>query len=126
MENYTTAWVVIVVAGLIGAFGLLRLLKNLRWQFFRWLASLMALTFFVTPAPVPNFEDAIAPAFLVLIFEAFFQINGEPAVSLRILGLALFTVLILTTAGYFVARQKARKAVDEDVSRQTEQPLLDS
>jgi hypothetical protein len=126
MENFTTAWVVIVVAGLIGAFGLSRLLKNLRWQLFRWLASLMALTFFVTPAPIPNFDDAVAPAFLVLVFEAFFQTNGEPAVSLRILGLALFTVLILTTAGYFVARQKARKTADEDANRQIEQPLLDS
>ena len=55
-----------------------------------------ALTcFFVTPAPLPAHDGQLAPAFVVVIFENFFQTQGKPEEAFWILTISISTLLIL-------------------------------
>ena len=55
-----------------------------------------ALTcFFVTPAPLPAHDEQLAPAFVVVIFENFFQTQGRPEEAFWILTISVSTLLIL-------------------------------
>ena len=55
-----------------------------------------ALTcFFVTPAPLPAHEGQLAPAFVVVIFENFFQTQGKPEEAFWILTISISTLLLL-------------------------------
>ena len=54
-----------------------------------------ALTcFFVTPAPLPAHDEQLAPAFVVVIFENFFQTQGRPEDAFRILTVSISTLLL--------------------------------
>ena len=54
-----------------------------------------ALTcFFVTPAPLPAHEEQLAPAFVVVIFENFFQTQGKPEEAFWILTISISTLLL--------------------------------
>ena len=122
MSGYETAWVVILSMGLVGAFALSRLLANFRFRFLKWLVVVMTLTIFIVPAPVPNHAPQWAPAFVVAIFEAFFQIDGQPQASLRILLLSILVMTLMTTFVYFIYskfRPKASQAPEDETSRQS-------
>ncbi len=101
MSGYGIAWVVIGVCAVLGALGVHRLFRSAH-PLVRWGLIVVTVVFFVTPAQVPNYPGHIAPAFVVLIFEAFFQTEGEPQGSLRILGLAIFVGMLVAVGGYFV------------------------
>ena len=103
--GYTYAWVVVLVSGFIGAFGLWKLCSRSRFGLLKWLASMVALAFFLTPVAVPNYPEQIAPAFVVAVFEILFQTNGEPQGSLRILGLSLATVSLATIVIYYLTQR---------------------
>ncbi|MEM7097006.1 MAG: hypothetical protein AAF541_02015 [Pseudomonadota bacterium] len=108
--DYIYAWVVILGAAAVGAFGLWKICAKSRFGLLKWLASAVALAFFLTPVAVPNYPDQIAPAFVVAIFEILFQTNGEPQGSLRILGLSLTAVSLVTIIVYYLSQrgQKSR------------------
>lgn len=108
MNAYGIAWLVIGGSALAGAAVLYLLLRKLKRPLLRAMIISLTLTFFLIPAPVPNYEAQLAPAFVVLIFETFFQIDGAPAVSMRILGLGLGAAALLTwLAHYLLARGRA-------------------
>ena len=91
--NEPVAWLVAIVAALIGLFGVFRLTRPLRPGFFRaWLRGVAAVLLLL-PAPVPGFESYYAPALLVALFEALLQRDGQPALAA---GLLLSGVLALT------------------------------
>ena len=121
MDGYTIAWIVIGVSAYCGAVGLWQLCSRSRFGALRWLATGVALTFFLTPVAVPNYPEQLAPAFVIAIFEMFFQSNGEPQASLRILGLALTSVSVLILVVYFfLQRGSARGQKDRAETSPTE------
>ena len=79
-----------------------------------------ALTcFFVTPAPLPAHDGQLAPAFVVVIFENFFQTQGKPEEAFWILTISISTLLILLFLIIKVVERifgpKARNSSDETV-----------
>ncbi len=109
LSAYAIAWLVIAVSAVAGGALLAHVLRPLGKPLLRALLVSMAITFFAVPAPVPGFAEQLAPAFVVCIFEFFFQIDGSPQVSLRILGVALSLAGLLTCLGWFLlSRYRAR------------------
>ena len=107
MSGFTIAWLTIGGSAICGAAVLYMLLRRLDKPLLRALVITLTLTFFLVPAPVPNFETQLAPAFVVLIFEAFFQIDGSPQVSLRILALSLAAAATVTLLGHYLWSRRA-------------------
>ncbi len=52
------------------------------------------ICFFVTPAPLPAYEEQLAPAFVVVIFENFFQTKGDPEEAFWIMIISISTLLL--------------------------------
>jgi len=96
MSAFEIAWSIILVSGLVAAFVLSTWLRSRSRPLVRRLIVAFALTFFVVPAPVPNYPEQWAPAFMVLIFEVLFQTEGAPADSVQILLMSLTGVLVST------------------------------
>jgi len=127
VEGYTTAWWVIAGSGVLGSIALFRLLRMIRLGLIRWLGAAVALTFFCVPAPVPNHDGQWAPAFVVFIFEAFFQTEGQPVMSLRILGLSLAAVSIVTVLTYnLIRRGRASRRASRQSTRSDAKSVADS
>ena len=97
MSGYSLAWWLVGLAGLGGLFGLYMLLRQYSRRFpLALLVCVLAAVLFV-PAPVPNYEGQWAPAFVVAIFEGFFQLEGRPGQALQILTAALLFGLVLVS-----------------------------
>ena len=64
--------------------------------------------FLIIPAPIPNHQGYFAPAYVVFIFETFFQIKGSSTISGQVLILALGTVfsLMMVAGRYFSIKKK--------------------
>ena len=104
MIDPTTAWVLIAAGGLLGAwcffYTVVLCFRNSSdkrrskvKRFGLYLAA--ALTcFFVTPAPLPAHDEQFAPAFVVVIFENFFQTQGNPEEAFWILTISISTLLL--------------------------------
>ena len=104
MIDPTTAWILIAAGGLLGGscFYYLVVLcfrnssdkrRSKVKRFGLYLAA--ALTcFFVTPAPLPAHEGQLAPAFVVVIFENFFQTQGSPEEAFWTLTISISTLLL--------------------------------
>ena len=122
MEGYTLAWWVIAGSALIGAFALFRLLRMIKRGLVRWLGAAVAIAFFCTPAPVPEYPGHWAPAFVVAIFEALFQTNGSPVQSVRILVLSVSVVTLSTILLYFVLQRWLRSESDARDERPSSEP----
>lgn len=104
------AWVVALCAGAAALFGVFILTRPLQGGFLKvWLRSVAAVLLFL-PAPVPEFDTYYAPAFMVLVFEAALQRNGQPAVaaSLLLAGVLLATMLA-GGCSYWLHRRHARR-----------------
>ena len=111
MDNYTIAWVVIVVAGCLGAFGFWQALAFIRSFTLRAVPVALAFALLVIPAPLPSGQGSFAPAFLVLIFEAFFQREGDPAQSMAILLFGtLATLIVSVLTAFLISKRLARRA----------------
>ena len=63
-------------------------------RFSLYLAAAL-VCFFVTPAPLPAHDEQLAPAFVVVIFENFFQTQGKPEEASWILTISISTLLLL-------------------------------
>ena len=98
MGNYGEAWVLVVAMAIGGGTALWFLLRTMSSLVHKSALVAATVLIFVTPASVPRFEDAIAPAFIVAIFEGFFQIDGSPRGALVALGLSLSIGVLLTVA----------------------------
>ena len=89
------AWTAALVAALLAFVGIWALTRPMGSRFLHiWLRA-MSLALMLTPAPVPNFEGHYAPAYIVALFESVFQLQGEPAQSLKLL---LASCLLATVA----------------------------
>lgn len=119
MTGYTLAWIVIVVAAVGGAVGLWQLTRSMAWRSGRLSLVVLALVFFLIPAPIPGIEGGIAPAFVVAIFEYLFQNDGQPRVSLTLLGVGLGAVLLGTGLAYSRYRLRAIRAQESEAVSQT-------
>ena len=105
MIDPTAAWMFTAAGGLVGGscfyYSVVLCFRNSSdkrrskvKRFALYLAA--ALTcFFVTPAPLPAHEEQLAPAFVVIIFENFFQIQGKPEDAFWILITTISTLLVL-------------------------------
>ena len=102
MGAYTTAWLIIVVSAIGGGAILYWLLRKLPNSLIRKLIIGLSVTFFVVPASLPAYPEQLAPAFVVLVFEAFFQIDGSPGSSLRVLLISLLLVAVLIAAAHYL------------------------
>ncbi len=105
MNGYLIAWLVVLVGavGVLAAF--FRLLPYGAGALWRRLLIGGGLAFMLVPAPVPGHPEQLAPAFIVCVFEALFQIDGSPAQSLRILIAGVVVTLLLVVMGhYLIAR----------------------
>jgi len=108
--NYTIAWLVIAAAGLLGSGFLFLLTRNIGSSAFRWILRVLPLVLMVVPAPVPNYDGQLAPAFVVLIFEALFQSEGEPGVAAMILLAAALAGMAL---GLLLGRLAGQSAAEQ-------------
>lgn len=99
MSGYSIAWLLIVLCTAGGLVGLALLSRRFAWNWTKVLMLAGLVAFFVTPAPVPGYDGHLAPAFVVMIFEALFQTDGVPAASVRILLLSISVTLTLTALG---------------------------
>ncbi len=88
--NYTYAWLVIGGAGVLGALGLWMLTRGISNGPLRAILRLVPPLMMLLPAPVPNYDGQLAPAFIVFAFESLFQAEGEP----RLAGLILLAGLV--------------------------------
>jgi hypothetical protein len=76
--SYTYAWLVIAAAGAVGTLGLWFLTREFTSGRLKAILRLVPPLLLLLPAPVPNYEGQLAPAFIVFIFESLFQAQGEP------------------------------------------------
>ena len=106
MSGYGWAWLIVVAMGLVGGLATYSLLRPLR-RTLRWWLTALVVAFFLAPAAIPKF-DGYAPAFIVFVFEALFQTEGEPAAALIALlsALACASVVVLA-ASYWVGRNRS-------------------
>ena len=105
MIDPTAAWILISAGALVGGLSFYYSVvlcfrdssdkrRSKIKRFGLYLAA--ALTcFFVTPAPLPAHEEQLAPAFVVVIFENFFQTQGKPEEAFWILTISISTLLLL-------------------------------
>ena len=107
MTPYLIGWSI-----LIGASFLLSLVaffwsRSVLGFFSGFLLSTMVFVFLTIPAPIPNYQGYFAPAYVVFIFETFFQTKGSSTLSGQVLILALLTAFLLMMAGrYFSIKKK--------------------
>ena len=104
MIDPTAAWISIAAGGLLGGLCFYYVVvlcfrsssDNRRSKVRRFgLYLAAALTcFFVTPAPLPAYDEQLAPAFVVVIFENFFQTKGRPEEAAWILTISISTLLL--------------------------------
>jgi len=104
------AWTTILLCAGVGVFVLYYLLKSNDNRLICNILVALVFVFFTVPAPVPEHTEQLAPAFVVCLFEAFFQIDGAPAVSSRILLVALLATAAVAGLGhYLLALRSARR-----------------
>jgi len=114
MSEHGQAWVLILCLAMLGGCVLYYLLRGIEKRYVRVVIAALTVTFFAVPAPVPGYESQISPAFIVLIFETFFQIDGKPEASLRILGLSMLLVIILVGFGHWIFQRYGKRQVSTE------------
>ncbi len=113
--EYSSAWLAIVVAALVGAMCFNSLLKRIggvrsvTGRSLRWAIVMTVLAAFTLPVAIPNFEQINAPAFIVLLFESSFQAQGDPAQARRMMLVGLPLVFVGVFAISVLAHIVARK-----------------
>lgn len=109
MNDYQWAWIVVGVTTALLLLGLNRACRGWPLPGFRQLLSALLAVWLLAPAPVPESPEHFAPAFVVLLFESLFQLQGSPEVAGRILLLATIAVLIPGIPLLFWAWRRRRR-----------------
>ena len=110
-------WSVALLAAAVALFGVVVLTRPLRNGFLKyWLRSVAAVVLFL-PAPVPGFESHFAPAFLVLLFEATLQTDGEPARAASLLFAGTLAATVLSAGASFRRLRRRHRRQDRWQSR---------
>lgn len=112
--DYLNTWIVVGCAGVAGTAALFFATWGMRWL---WLASVIRLlpaVVLMTPAPVPDYPELLAPAFIVVMFEGLFQSSGAPGQAMAILVMATAAFLVLVSLlhwlRWLVRARRARAA----------------
>ena len=106
MTPYFIGWVVLVGASFLLSLVAFYWLRLLLGFFSSFLTSTLLFVLFTVPAPIPNYEEYFAPAYVVFIFETFFQIKGSSMASAQVLILALVSAFFLMMAGKYLSNKK--------------------
>ena len=85
MSGESIAWGLAAASAAATAAILWALTKRLGCGFWRAWLLCTGLALMLTPAPVPGFDGHLAPAFIVALFEALFQLQGHPGQSFKLL-----------------------------------------
>ncbi len=101
------AWLVAAIAGLATLYGVIVLTRPLRSGFLKVWLRCMAAVLLLLPAPVPGFDAYYAPAFVVALFEATLQRDGQPASAMGLL-LAVIVVVTVLVWLVFLLRRRGR------------------
>ena len=113
---YLVPWIVVGVAGLLTVVGVYGLTRPMTGRFWKSLLRSLSLVILLLPAPVPGFDGQYAPAFIVLLFEAVFQPEGQPMQALKLLGAGVLVVTVLVCTGYLFTRNRGAEADAEDAT----------
>jgi len=117
MSGQTIAWTIIGSATLLGAMAMWVIFSRHQIEgLLRTSIVALLIALFLVPAPVPNHETELAPAFIVLIFETFFQTEGQPQGSLRNLLIGFVVALGLSFFAHFLFQRFAPAAAQEQGS----------
>ncbi len=108
MPDYALAWLLLILMAAGGGIALWRLLHKIDSLVVKSILVGVVVVFFATPAPVPDYPGDYAPAFIVGVFETFFQIEGRPGGALVTLAIAL--VVGMVVAGLFGRWLQRRRA----------------
>ena len=106
MTTYWIGWVVLVGASFAVSLVVFYWLRLLLGFFSSFLMSMLLFVLLTVPAPIPNYEGYFAPAYVVFIFETFFQIKGSSKMSAQVLILALVSAFILMMTGRYLSNRK--------------------
>ena len=107
MEDYSLAWTVILLAALGGAVSTWLLLRPLSSLAVKVSVIAALLGFFLAPTQVPQAPEVLAPAFVVVVFEAFFQIDGTPLPALMSLVTSVVAALVISLVVVFFYQRKS-------------------
>ena len=107
MGPYAMAWLVVLGCVLVALFALHRATRGWRAPRTRAVIGVLLAAWALLPAPVPGHPGFYAPAFLVFLFEWWFQRPGEPATSGIILGAG---TLMAIGIGLLLAARKRRRS----------------
>ena len=114
MSPYAIAWVVAGVAGLFGTLTMLFWTRHLTIGWLRRSLCVLPALLLLVPAGIPDFPGNYAPAFVVAIFEALFQVDGQPLAAARMLILALVVGLLIVIGLGRLGRSTAGQANSSD------------
>ena len=103
---YWIGWSVLVGASFLVSLVAFYWFHLLLGFFSSFLSSTLLFVFLTVPAPIPNYEGYFAPAYVVFIFETFFQIKGSSKMSAQVLMLTLVSAFILMMAGRYLSNKK--------------------
>lgn len=78
MTAYGWAWLAAAASVLVGLLALWRATRGLPLGRTRPLLAALIAVWLLLPAPVPGYSGHYAPAFLVFLFEWWFQAPGQP------------------------------------------------
>ena len=112
MTGQWIAWLILLAACLGGAWSLNKTLQNFSNLLIKKLIICGMCAFFLTPAPVPGYPGAWAPAFVVALFEALFQIDGTPgSAALSLLAGVGVTLVLVRSVHAVQLRARTRGGV---------------
>ncbi len=99
--GYLMPWIVVIGAGLSTLVGVYAITRPIPSLYLKTLLRSLSMVILLLPAPVPAFEGQFAPAFVVLLFEAAFQTDGNPLPALQFLIGGCIAVVALVSGFFF-------------------------
>lgn len=110
MGDYLVPWLVWATAMLLALAGGFWLTRWIRPLWLRDLLRFLAAATLLVPAGAGSFEGVYAPAWIVFLFEAFLQTEGDPVGALMMLTVAWALAVVAVIAAILVRRLHTRSA----------------